>query len=240
MQTNAILMETARSFVRLTFLNTACYRSMVRHLYAVAVQSLPSTCFIALIMGSITVHYLLSILTGLGAYDRIGDYLIDAMLHEIAPVTVAVILMVRAGTATLSETALMAIRGELDTLSMLDIRLRDYLFLPRIMAFAVAGPCLTLAFSLVGLLGGFLVMGYLQDITLANYLDQIAEALVPSDLLYITAKPFLFATLVAAISVQRGLNIQAKLTDLPRQLIQGLMYALAAIVGVEVIFILFT
>lgn len=238
-QTGAILSETARSFARLSFLNTACYRSLVRHLYAVAVQSLPSICFIALALGSITVHYLLSILTGLGAYDRIGDYLIDSMLHEIAPVATAIILMVRAGTATLSEIALMTIRGELDTLSALHIRLRDYVFLPRILAFAVAGPCLTMVFALVSLVG-FLVMGYMQDITLGNYLDQIAEALVAGDLVYLTLKPLLLSVLVGAIAIQRGLNIQATLADLPRQLIQGLMYALAGIVGVELFFIVFS
>lgn len=239
-QMGAILAEATRSFSGLSFLNTACYRSLIRQLYAVAVQSAPSVCFIALALGSITVHYLLSILTGLGAYDRIGDYLIDSMLHEIAPVTTAVILMVRAGTATLSETALMSIRGELDTLARLQIRLRDYLFLPRILAFAVAGPCLTMVFAVVALVGGFLVMGYMQDITLANYLDQIAEALEAGDLVYLTLKPLLFSVVVGAVAIQRGLNIQATLADLPRQLIQGLMYALVGIVAVEVIFILVT
>ena len=82
-------------------------------------------CAVALVFGSVTVHYLLSILTGLGAYDRIGDYLIDSTLHVVAPVSVTLILMLRSGTATISEIGTMKIRGELDVLASLGVDLRD-------------------------------------------------------------------------------------------------------------------
>ena len=239
-RTVVVLHEAARSFARLSFFNTACYRALIRQIDETAVRALPMTCFIALVLGSVAVHYLLTVLTGLGAYDRIGDYLIDSMLHEIAPAAVTIILMIRSGTAVLSETALMSITGELDTVRSLGIPLRDYVFLPRVMAFALAGPSLTLVFSLVGLVGGFFVMGYLQDITLANYLDQIADALELKDLFYVTAKPFLLAVCVAGISIQRGLSMHAGLTELPGLLIQGLIYVLTCIVAVEVVFIFLT
>lgn len=235
-RTAMVLDQAARSLARLSFLNTACLRSLVRHVDEIAVRGLPMTCLIALVLGSVTVHYLLTVFTGLGAYDRIGDYLIGSMLHEIAPLAVAIILMIRSGTTALSEVAIMDATGELDTVRALGIPLGDYVFLPRVLAFAVAGPSLTLVFSLVGVLGGFLVMGYTQDITLANYLDQIAYALEPRDLFYVTAKPLLLAVGVAGISIQRGLGLHGGLTALPGLLIQSLIYGLGCIVGVEVVF----
>jgi len=235
-QMAAISAETMRALVRLTFFNRACYAALIRQLDEIAVRGLPATCIVALIFGSVTVHYLLAILTGLGAYDRIGDYLIDSMLHVIAPVSVTMILMLRSGTTVMAEVGTMKIRGELDTLATLGIPLRDYLFLPRLAAFAVAGPCLTLAFSLVGLLGGFLVLGYFQDITLANYTDQITAALTLRDLAFVTVKPLLMACAVGVIALQRGLAVQATLAELPPLLIRGLLYALAFVTAWEMVF----
>ena len=239
-RTAGVLSESARSFARLSFFNTACYRELVRHIDETAVRALPMTCAVALVVGSVTVHYLLSILTGLGAYDQIGTYLIDSMLHEIAPLAVTIIIMTRSGTTVLSELAIMSHSGEMDTIRALGIAPRDYVYLPRVMAFAVAGPALTVVFCLVALVGGFLVMGYMQDITLANYLDQIADALELNDLFFVAAKPFLLALCVAGICIQRGLSMHVGLTELPRLLIQGLLHVLACIVAVEVVFVLLT
>ncbi len=235
-QMAAISAEAARALLRLTFLNRACYAALVRQVDETAVRALPAVCAVALVFGSVTVHYLLSILTGLGAYDRIGDYLIDSTLHVVAPVSVTLILMLRSGTATIAELGTMKIRGELDVLASMGVDLGDYVFLPRLAAFAIAGPCLTLAFCLVGLVGGFLVLGYFQDITLANYLDQITEALVLGDLGYVTVKPLLMSCAVGVIALQRGMAVQTSLAELPRLLIRGLLYALAFVTVWEIVF----
>lgn len=228
--------DAANAFFRLRFFNTACYRAMIRQVYSIAVQGVPITVFIALVVGSITVHYLLSVLTGLGAYHRIGDYLIAAMLHQIAPVSVAIILMIRSGTAAISELSLMHINKEWDTLHLLRINAQDYIHLPRLIGFLVAGPSLTLVFSITALLGGFLILGYMQDITFANYLDQITDAFKLSDVFYLLAKPAILAVAVGLVSIQRGMNMQVTTATLPRTLIRGQMYMLIMIVTIEVFF----
>lgn len=235
-QMGVITAEAFRALVRLSFANRACLAVTVRMLDDVAVRALAPVCAVALVLGSITVHYLLSVLTGLGAYDRIGEYLIDSVLHVVAPVCVTLILLLRSGTEIIADLGSMKIRGELDTLASLGIPRPEYIYLPRLIAFAVAGPSLTLAFSLVALVGGFLVLGYFQDITLPNYLAQLAQALVLNDLVYITAKPLLMACAVCVIALQRGLTVQTSLAEMPRLLVRGLLYALAFIVTWEVVF----
>jgi phospholipid/cholesterol/gamma-HCH transport system permease protein len=228
--------QVLRALARLRFVNRACLAALVRQVDAVAVRSLPAVCATALVLGSVTVHTLLEVLTGLGAYDRIGDYLVDAMLHRIAPLGVALILLLRPGIMVMAEVGGMKVRGELDSLAAMGIPLRDYVFLPRLAAFAVAGPCLTLAFALVGLVGGFLVLGYLQDITWAAYLGQLAEALEARDLAYLTLKPLLMAVCVGLVALQRGLMVRATLGELPALLIRGMLYAVGFIVAWEVFF----
>jgi len=232
--------QTLRSFFRLSFFNPAVFRSLIKQVHVSSVQALPGIFIAALILGSITVHFLLSILTGLGAYDKIGEYLIYSMLHEIAPIACTIILMFRSGTAVISEISIMKIHKELDTLEMLGIRRRDYVFLPRVLAFAFAGPSLTITFSLVALFGGFLILGYFQDITFDNYKDQILYALDLRSIFILLAKPFFMSVGIAVMSIQRGLTVRKTFAEVPGKLIQGLMSTVSLIILVEIVFILFT
>lgn len=239
-QMAAIMGQSLRALARLALFNAVVFRTTVRQMDVIAVKALPTVCVSALVLGSITVHYLLSVLTGLGAYDRIGEYLIASLLHEIAPVTCAVILMFRSGTATITEVAHMKLEGELDTLHMLGIPITDYVYLPRVLSFALAGPTLTLVFSLVSMLGGFLILGYFQDITFDNYLDQILYALELNSLVILLLKPLCMALCVAVMSVQRGMSVVGSYSEIPSRLTQGLMYSVGLIIMVEVVFILFS
>ena len=239
-QMTAIFGQSLRALARLAIFNVAVFRTTVRQIDVVALRALPSVCVSALVLGSITVHYLLSFLTGLGAYDRIGEYLIGSLVREIAPVTCAIILMFRSGTATIAEVAHMKLEGELDTLHMLGIPLTDYVHLPRVLAFALAGPSLTLVFTLVSLLGGFFILGYFQDITFDNYVDQILYALELDSVVILALKPLLMSLAVAVLSIQRGMSVLTSYADIPSRLTQGLMYTVTLIIVVEVVFIVFS
>jgi len=235
-----ILGQTLRALAGLSLFNAVVLRTTIRQMDSIALKALPMVCVSALVLGSITVHYLLASLTSLGAYDRIGEYLIASLVHEIGPVTCAIILMFRSGTATITEVAHMKLEGELDTLHMLDIPLKDYVYLPRVFSFALAGLSLTLVFILVSMLGGYFTMGYFQDITFDNYLDQILYALEPDSLVILLVKPLCMALAVAVLSIQRGMSVLTSYADIPSRLTQGLMYTVTLIIVVEVVFIIFS
>lgn len=239
-QMAAILGQSLRALASLALFNAVVFRTTVRQMDAVALKALPVVCVSALVLGSITVHYLLASLTSLGAYDRIGEYLIVSLVHETAPMTCAVILMFRSGTAAITEVAHMKLEGELDTLHMLDIPLKDYVYLPRVLSFALAGPSLTLVFTLVSLLGGYFTMGYMQDITFDNYVDQILYAVEIDSLVILLVKPLAMALAVAVLSIQRGMSVRDSYADIPSRLTQGLMYTVTLIIVVEVVFIIFS
>ncbi len=236
----AILGQSLRALAGLSLFNAVVFRTTVRQMDSIAIKSLPMVCVSALVLGSLTVHYLLAVLTSLGAYDRIGEYLIASLVHEIAPVTCAIILMFRSGTATITHVAHMKLEGELDTLHMLDIPLKDYVYLPRVLSFALAGPSLTLVFTMVSLVGGFFILGYFQDITFDNYVDQILYALEMDSLIILLLKPLCMALAVAVLSIQRGMSVLTSYADIPSRLTQGLMYTISIIIVVEVVFIIFS
>ncbi|MBW1862162.1 MAG: ABC transporter permease, partial [Deltaproteobacteria bacterium] len=149
-QMTDILVRSFEAALRLSFLNRAVFPVVIRQVYFVAVQAVPIILLAGLSLGTIVVHYLLSLLTGLGAYDQIGKYITLTMLKWTAPVTTSLIILVRAGPAVASQVALMKSNNELETLRMLNIGPVRYVFLPRILAFGFAGPSLALSFCLIG------------------------------------------------------------------------------------------
>ncbi len=231
-----ILAQGFTALFRLSFLKPAVSLVLVRQIYFTAVQTLTVIVVAALVMGSVTVHYLLQLLLSLGAYEQIGGFLIRVMLYEIAPITCALIILLRSGTAVLSEVALMKINREIDTLHSMNIDLADYLFMPRITAFALAGPCLSFCFCLVALLGGFMTLGYWHDITFANYRDRLLQALEVKDLLVMTTKSMAMSIVACLVALHRGLTVDRAFTEIPIRLIQGMMQAVTLLIAVEILF----
>jgi phospholipid/cholesterol/gamma-HCH transport system permease protein len=235
-----ILARTGRSLARLSFLNHAVMRSLVYELYATSVYPLFMTVLTALVLGSITVFQLLRLLTGLGAYDKIGEYLLSVMLHEIAPVSVAIILMLRSGTAVISELSVMKLHRELNTLEFLGIKVRDYIYLPRMLAFAFAGPTLALIFSFLGLVGSFFILGFTQDLTFAAYTDLLIFDVQPRNVFIVLTKSFFMSVGVGAVAIQRGMSIEKSLAEVPGKLVTGMMFTIVHILLVEVVFLIIT
>lgn len=231
-----VLREAASSSLRFEFMNKAVFKVLVRQIYFTSVQSIPVIFTSALILGSITVNYLLSILTGFGAYNQVGNFLLGTMLHEIAPIITVSILLLRSGTAVISEIALMKINGEIDALRLMDVSVSRYIFLPRILAFLIAGPSLAIFFSVTGLIGSFFILGYVHDITFDNYLDQLLYAVEIRDVAIVVLKPALMAAAVAGISVQNGMNVRGAFTEVPVMLIRGMMQSVIVIALIEAVF----
>lgn len=231
-----ILREAASSALRFDFINRAVFTVLIRQIYFTSVQAIPVIFTSALILGSITVNYLLSILTGFGAYNQVGNFLLGTMLHEIAPVITIIILLLRSGTAVISEIALMKINGEIDALRLMDVSIPKYIFLPRILAFLIAGPSLAIFFSVTGLIGSFFILGYIHDITFDNYLDQLFYAIEIRDVAIVVLKPALMAVAVAGISIQNGMCVRRAFTEVPVMLIRGMMQSVIVIALIEAIF----
>jgi phospholipid/cholesterol/gamma-HCH transport system permease protein len=235
-----IMARTVKAALRLSFLNFAVMRALIYELYVTTVHTLPIVILSALVLGSITVFYLLRILTSLGAYDRIGEYLIQVMLHELAPIATAIIIMLRSGTATISQLAIMKLHGEFRTLEFLHIPIGEYVYMPRLAAFAFAGPSSALIFSLVGLIGSFMFLGITQDITFGNFIDQLVFDIEPRNLVIGLTKPLAMSVGVGLIAIQRGLSVSKTVAEIPHKLVQGMMFTIVMIMAVEVVFIIIT
>ena len=234
----SILTRAGAAFLRLSLFNRAVAHVFFREVFHTAYRSIPATVLAALIIGAIVVTYLVSFLTRFGAYEFVGEYIIIFNLHEIGPIVCTLIVLFKAGSRVVSDVALMKVNKELNTLYYLNIHPDRYLLMPIVLAFAFAGPCLTMIFGVVSMLGGFLILGYLHDLTFASYIVMLSAAMDLETFFVAFFKPLLMCMAVASICIQKGMSVNHSLTEIPIRLIQGLMHVIGLMIVIELIFAL--
>ncbi|MFP4169146.1 MAG: MlaE family ABC transporter permease [Desulfonatronovibrionaceae bacterium] len=234
-----LLLQALGAATRFSLFNHAVFRVFVRQVYFTGVQAIFLVCISALVIGSILVKYLLSFLTSLNAYDRVGEFLVYIVAQEVGPIVCTLIILLRSATAVISEVALMKINHEFDALNFMDIDILDYVHLPRITSFLICGPCLTFIFCAVALVGGYLVLGFGQNITFDSYINQIVSALNASDFIILLLKPALMALAIVLVALQKGMEVRSSITEVPIQLIQGMINIIVLLIIIELIFGIF-
>jgi len=232
-----IFLKALEAGVTCAFMNRAVRQVLLRQIYFTAVQACPFIGLAALVLGAISAHYLFNFLDSLGAHGAVAGYLTQTMFKELAPLASALLIMVRSGPAVTSEIALMKINKEFQTLRMLHVSVGRYIFFTRVAAFAVAGLSLALLFTLVGLVGSFLVLGYIHDIALDTFLEQVVHALEFDELFTLAAKPCFMAVAVALASLDRGMAVGRAFTEVPVKLIQGMILSIALVLTIEIGFV---
>jgi phospholipid/cholesterol/gamma-HCH transport system permease protein len=83
-----------------------------------------------------------------------------------------------------------------------------YLVSPRILAVAIALPCLTLIGDIIGILGGCVVAVLSLDLTPAGYFNQVGKVLELSDILKGLTKSLAFGIEIATIGCLKGFQVQ--------------------------------
>jgi len=214
----------------------AVLRVFLRQLYFTSIQPLPLVVGSALVMGAVIVHYVVSFFTSVGIREEIGRFILLVIVNELASVFVAVIVMIRSGSAIISEIALMKLNRELDTLDALGIDEYEYLFSPRFAAIIISNMLLAVLFCIVALVGGFLSYGYLNNVPFYDYMQGMANSATPMDFVSVYFKSFVFGATIVLVSIHDGLGVRHSISEVPVRLIHGLVIQVMAILFFDLIY----
>ncbi len=92
-----------------------------------------------------------------GSSDAIGVLVALALVRELGPVITALLFAGRAGTAITAEIGLMKATEQLSAMEMMAVSPIARVIAPRFWAGVITMPILAALFSMVGILGGYLV-----------------------------------------------------------------------------------
>lgn len=133
-----------------------------------------------------------------------GAVVTISLLRELSPVMSALMVAARCGSAMAAEIGTMRVTQQIDAMQVMSVDPVSYLISPRIIAGVTMVPLLCVLFSLMGMMGSFIVSVGILEISTATYFDKIAQYTEGEDLWSGLVKATVFGLLIAIIGCRKG------------------------------------
>lgn len=209
-----------------------------RQVYFVGVRGLPVITLLAFATGALMVTQATSVLGAGNSYLYV--MLVWTLVTEAAPLFVAIVVIGRSATVISTELALMKVRGEMRHLEHMRIDPRDYLALPRIVAFTVSLLAATFFYQAVSITGGFAVSTVLLNVSFREQMHLMLAAISPLAFVFAGAKTLVFGLIIGTIACFAGIYAGDTVNDVPRAQILAYLRSLTSLVIVDLLFAIAT
>lgn len=190
---------------------------------------LPWVLFLGLALGLVVIGQTVSLLTKVGSTQYIGTVMNTVIFRELGPVSAALLVLTRMGTATVVELGTKRARGEIEALEALGIDPVHYLVVPRVIGLALSIFALTIYLVITVMLSG-LLFAIVTDvpITPGEYFGQIANGLTYRDFMFLAIKTVMFGAIIAVVTCFHGLAQPIKLEQVPLAASRAISQSVAA------------
>lgn len=138
----------------------------------------------------------------------VGTIVAFSLIRELGPVLTGVVISGRAGAAVTAQIGTMAVTEQIDALYTLGTNPTRYLVIPRMFAFMLTMPILTLFSNVFGVVGGYLVAVYALGVPGEVYFTDITTFMDVSDFMHGFIKSFLFAFMIGTVCCYKGISTQ--------------------------------
>jgi len=209
-------------------------RLLIEQLYAVGVQSmviiLVSALFIGMVLG-LQGYYTLS---DFGAIEAVGTMVALSLVRELGPVVTALLFAGRAGSSLTAEVGLMKATEQLSSMEMMAVDPERRILAPRFFAALLAVPLLTAVFSVIGILGGYLVTVGMIGIDGGPFWSNMQNAVtIRGDILNGVIKSVAFGFLAGWIALHKGYMAEPTSSGVSRATTLGVVHASLAVLGLD-------
>lgn len=212
------------------------WREFGAQLNSVFVGAIPIVLGMLFLLGVVFAYLLGSQAQQYGANIFVVDGLLLAILREISPVIVAVLVAGRTGAAITAQIGTMKVTEEIDAITTLGLSPLAVLVIPRILALLIALPLLVFIGDIAGMVGGMLVVEGQLDISKAVFMGRVAEVLDLKTLLVGLGKAPVFAIFIALIACRMGLSVTRDARSVGAHTTSTVVQSLVAIIILNAIF----
>ena len=203
---------------------------------AVFVGAIPIVFGMLFLLGVVFAYLLGSQAQQYGANIFVVDGLLLAILREVSPVIVAVLVAGRTGAAITAQIGTMKVTEEIDAITTLGLSPLAVLVIPRILALLLALPLLVFIGDVAGVAGGMLVTREQLDISFAMFADRVAEVLQMKTLVVGLGKAPVFAIFIGLIACRMGLAVTRDARSVGANTTSTVVQSLVAIILLNAIF----
>jgi len=212
------------------------FRLTVREIYFTGVMSLiiivVSAFFVGMVLGLQGYHTLQKY----GSSEAIGVLVALALVRELGPVVTALLFAGRAGTAITAEIGLMKAKEQLSAMEMMAVSPIARVIAPRFWAGVIAMPILATLFSMVGILGGYLVAVPLIGVDAGAFWSQMqANVDWQYDILNGALKSLVFGVACTMIALFEGYDAPPTAEGVSRATTRTVVTSSLAVLGLDFI-----
>jgi phospholipid/cholesterol/gamma-HCH transport system permease protein len=208
---------------------------LIRQIYFTGVKGLPWVLVIALFAGVAGVYHVVHFARSVGDLSLIGTLMNTLVVQEMAPLLVTILMLTRSGVAVATEIGNMHIRGEALLLRSMGIDLDEYLYLPRVMAFALCGLVLTVMFVGISIWLGGLFVALNHELNFTQFLTELRKGSTLDGVLMMVLKGTLYPVLCCAMLLFEGRKVGHDPNQVPVHATYGVLDSLMMVALVDVI-----
>jgi phospholipid/cholesterol/gamma-HCH transport system permease protein len=139
-----------------------------------------------------------------GAESLVGPTVAITITRELAPVLSALMITMRAGSATCTELGTMRVTEQVDALETMAVSPVQYLLVPRVLAGLLMGPLLAMLFDTAGVFGGFAVAVLVKGLSVGTFVLRTQDIVGPEDVWEGLVKAAVFGLVVMLIACYNG------------------------------------
>lgn len=176
----------------------------LRQMVRVGVDSIPVVVLTTMFTGMVMALQTFTGFQRVHATDFVGSVVALAMLRELSPVLVGLMVTGRVGSSMAAEIGTMRVTEQIDALEALATEPVQYLFVPRVIAGIVMLPLLTILGDGLGIYGGYLVSVQLLGANPVVYADRTFQFLEMNDLWSGLIKAAVFGLILTLTGCVRG------------------------------------
>jgi phospholipid/cholesterol/gamma-HCH transport system permease protein len=212
---------------------------LIRHEIARAgLRLLPMFLFVSAALGLLVIGQTVSWLTRVGAINYLGTIMVIVVVREVGPLSTALLVLARIGTANVIELGTARAMGEVEALEAVGIDPVHYLVVPRVLGMAFGIFSLTVYLILGALLSGYL-WAFIQDVALRprDYFQQLTASLNGLDFAMLAVKTLIFGFIIAIVTCYHGLAQPLRLEEVSNATVRAVAQSIIACVLIDAVFI---
>ncbi|GAB4171902.1 MAG: hypothetical protein Fur0032_11290 [Terrimicrobiaceae bacterium] len=183
------------------------FSAMFQQSVKIGVQAVPMVALTSFTIGLTLAMLGAQELSRMGATSYVPDLVGIAMLRELGPIIVAVVVIGRSGSAVTAEIGTMKVSEEIEALEVMSINPIRFLVVPRFLALMIMMPVLTVFGNYLGFVGGWVICHFSLNMSTFAYILRIVDSSSSMDLISGMVKSFSFAWIIATISCLKGLSV---------------------------------
>ncbi|MCM8786896.1 MAG: ABC transporter permease [Candidatus Omnitrophica bacterium] len=195
-----------RDIIFWLFAKKRIFKSLLREIIFIGVDSLPLVSLISFFVGIIIAFQTAYQLKQFSSEIYIASLVALSLVRELGPVLGSLIVAARAGASITAGIGSMKISEQVDALEAFAVDPVDYLVVPKFISLVLFMPILIIYADVVGIFGGYLVGASKFAIPFGLYFKLTFEALKIKDLVVGFIKSIFFGAIIAVISSYEGLQ----------------------------------